>query len=286
MTGSKATRSERKSFVYFLPLLLVMGFILSCSMFGSAATPIPPPTATAKPSDTMAPADTVAPAPTEETAPTKKATANKAGTRQAQAEETAAAETEFAGAVLGDIQDKLDEVGEIMGGGSVVWYYPSPIAVESSKPNMIYYQLVDSSVQAADFAIHSNIKWETKQKVGIVNCIIMFRMGNDINMDNWYMMRMGRISGLPHIWFQLFQGWNFITESNGSASSYIRDEGGAENDVILVARKNQFTAYVNGHQVEVWWNAKQDRGGFGLGTWQDTGSSVCTFSDNWVWEWS
>ncbi|MGB7539009.1 MAG: hypothetical protein WBM17_10750 [Anaerolineales bacterium] len=286
MQGLKASRSDRKSLAFFLPLMLVMGFALSCSIFGSDATPITPATATAQPADTIAPADTVEPADTEEPEPTKKATANKAATRQAQEEETATAEAEAAGAVLGEIETKLDDVGEIMGNGSVVWYYPSPIEVDSSKPNTIYYQLVDSSIRAADFALHTNIKWETKQKIGIVNCIIMFRMGSDINMDNWYMMRMGRISGLPHIWFQLFQGWNFITESPGSASNYIRDEGGAENEVILVANKNQFTAYVNGHQVEVWWNAKQDSGGFGLGTWQDTGSSVCTFSDNWVWEWS
>jgi hypothetical protein len=285
MTDQPVPRLERKSLVFVFLFVIVMGLTLACSLGGSGATAVPPATATLQPSDTPLPTDTVEPTVAEEPTARKKPTVDKGATREAEAEETALAATEFAGAILGEVEGKLDDVGEMMGAGSVIWFYPSPIEVESSKPNMIYYQQLDSSIQAADFALHTNVVWETKQKIGLVNCVIMFRIGNDIQMDPMYMMRMGRISGFPHVWFQLYDGWNFIAESNGNASSYIRDEGGAENEVILVARANQFTAYVNGHQVDVWWNSKQDNGGFGFGTWQDTGSSVCTFSDNWIWTW-
>lgn len=105
-------------------------------------------------------------------------------------------------------------------------------------------------------------------------------------MDPWYMMRMGRISGLGHVFFDVMQGWTIVGENNGDISDYIRDGNGDTNDVLLVARANQFTAYVNGHQVSVWWNTKIDRGAFGLGTLQDTGTSVCTFNDTWIWAWS
>ncbi|HEY5118414.1 MAG TPA: hypothetical protein VII90_03080 [Anaerolineales bacterium] len=221
---------------------------------------------------------------TSQPEPTKKATPNKAKTQQAQQAQTAAAATEFAGAVLGEVQSKLDEAGEMMGSGSVVYFNPNPIPVESSKANIVTHQELDSSIQGADFAFHSNITWEVKQKVGIVYCLMMFRISGDLNMDPWYMMRMGRISGAGHILFDVMQNWTIIGESNGDISNYIRVGNGDTNDVLLVARANQFTAYVNGKQVSVWWNTKIDQGGFGFGTLQDTGTSVCTFADNWIYD--
>jgi hypothetical protein len=280
MTGLTASRSEKKPLAIVFLFVLVMGFTLSCTIFGSGATPVPPPTATSEPTDTIQPTDTVEPTDTLEP------TADKAATREAKQAETDAAETEFAGAVLGEIDSKLDEVGEMMGSGHVAWLYPPGIEVESSKPNNTYYKTLDSSIQAGDFAFHTNIKWETKQKVGIVNCIVMFRMGSDIGMDPMYWLRMGRISGIPHMWFELYNHGNYITQSDFGLSNYIRDGNGDENEIILVARGTQFTAYANGKQVLVWWNSTQDSGGFAFGTWQDTGSSVCTYSDNWIWEWN
>jgi hypothetical protein len=216
--------------------------------------------------------------------PTKKATPNRGATQAAQQQDTAAAATNFAGEALGAVSDSLNAAGETMGAGSVVFWNPADIPVESSKPNVVSHVEMDPSVQGADFAFHSNITWETKQKVGIVYCLFMFRISGDLSMDPWYMMRMGRISGLGHIYFDVMQGWTIMGENNGDASNYIRDENGATNEVLLVARANQFTAYVNGKQVSVWWNTKIDRGGFGLGTLQDTGASVCTFANTWIYD--
>jgi hypothetical protein len=271
---------------YAILFLIVSVFVLSCTCFGSTTTV--EPADTPEPTDTVAPEATEAPPPTETREPTatEKPTPNRAATNRAKEEKTESAQTDFAALVLGEVDSKLDEVGEIMGYGSVIYLNPSPIEVESSKPNMIYYEMLDEYVQAADFALHTIIKWETKQKIGLVNCVIMFRVGDNINLDPMYLMRMGRISGAPHIWFELYEGWSYIGQSPGHLSKYINDAGGAENEVILVARDTQFTAYANGHQVEVWWNGRQDSGGFGLGTWQDTGSSVCTYRDTWIWEWA
>lgn len=280
MTGSQASHSEKKSLAHFLPLLLVMSFVLSCSIFGSAATPIPPPTATAQPSNTIAPAE---PVDTAEPVAPEKPTVDREGTQEAKAEKTSAAATEYAGAVLGEIEGKLDEVGERLGNGSVAWMYPDPLVIDSSKPNMVSYNLIDG-VEVADFAYHANVVWETKQKVGIVYCVVMFRIEGDLDTESWYMMRMGRISGAGHVLFDVMSGWTIVGE-NGDFSGYIHDANGAENELILVAQANQFTVYVNGKQATVWWNTKVERGGFGLGTLQDTGSSTCTFSNNWIWSW-
>jgi hypothetical protein len=286
MVNPKDVHPWKKSIVTALPFTLAMLLVLSCSIIAPAATATP-----AKPTDTNTPEATNTPLPTDTSKPTatKKATPNKAATEKAKEGQTKTANAEMAGAILGEIESKLDEVGEIMGYGSVILFDPNPIAIESSKHNVIWYWELNNyykeDIRAADFAFHTNIKWETKQKVGLVNCFILFRIEGDINMDGWYAMRMGRISGAPHIWFEAYQGWSFIAQSQGHFSQYIRDEGGAENEVILVARGTEFTAYANGHQVDVWWNSRVDSGAFGLGTWQDTGSSVCTFSDNWIWSW-
>jgi hypothetical protein len=272
--------TQRKWWRSALVLAVVMVLVLSCSIGAPAATSTPKPTDTAMPTDTTVPTDT--PQPTA----TKKATANKAATQRAQQQDTAAAATEFAGAVLGEVQSKLDEVGEMMGSGSVIFWNSDPIAVESSSPNTLNPQLIDQSIQGANFAFHSNITWEVKQKIGIVYCAFMFRISGNLDMEPWYMMRMGRISGLGHILFDVLQQWSIIGESNGDISDYIKTGNGDTNDVLLVARENQFKAYVNGHQVSVWWNTKIDQGGFGLGTMQDTGASVCTFGDTWIWSYN
>jgi hypothetical protein len=280
MKELSASSGMKKSPLSLVPFVLVMGFILSCSVLGSADTGVPAATSTPKPADTIAPADTTEPEPTEKP---EKPTADKAATSEAEAEETAAAEAENADAVLGEIEGKLDEVGERLGNGSVTWMDPGPLVIDSSKPNMVSYNLIDG-VEVADFAYHANVVWETKQKVGIVYCVVMFRIEGDLDTESWYMMRMGRISGAGHVLFDVMSGWSIIGE-NGDYSNYIHDANGAENELILVAQANQFTVYVNGKQATVWWNTKVDRGGFGLGTLQDTGSSTCTFSNNWIWSW-
>jgi hypothetical protein len=265
------------------PLAAAMSVVLSCSVFSSApATPTntPPPTSTY----TSGPTNTALATDTSQLEPTKKATANKAATQRAQQAGTAAEGTNFAGEVLTAVSNSLDQVGEPMGAGSVVYWKPDAIPVESSKANVVTHVELDSSIQGADFAFHSNITWEVKQKIGIVYCLMMFRISGDLNMDPWYMMRMGRISGAGHILFDVMQNWTIIGESNGDISNYIRVGNGDSNDVLLVARANQFTAYVNGKQVSVWWNTKIDQGAFGVGTLQDTGTSVCTFADNWIYD--
>lgn len=254
-----------------LPLAAAMSVVLSCSLISS---PLATPTNTPLPTATIA--------PTEASTPT----ANTAATQDVRKQETAEAGTNFAGEVLTSVSDSLDAVGETMGAGSVVYWNPGSIPVTSSKANVVTYQLLDSTIQGADFAFHSNITWEVKQKVGLVYCIMMFRISGDIDMDPWYMMRMGRISGAGHILFDVMQNWNIIGESGGDISDYIRVGNGDSNEVLVVARANQFTAYVNGKQVSVWWNTKIDQGAFGFGTLQDTGTSVCTFADSWIYDFS
>ncbi len=280
MNEHLAFSSRRKWWRSGLVLAVVMVLILSCSLGAPAPTNTPPPTSTY----TSVPSNTALAAQTSQPEPTKKATANKAATQRAQQAGTAAAATNFAGEVLTTVSNGLDQVGEPMGPGTVVYWNPDAIPVESSKANMITHQELDSSIQGADFAFHSSITWEVKQKVGIVYCLMMFRIPGDINMDPWYMMRMGRISGAGHILFDVMQNWRFIGESDVSISNYIRVGNGDTNDVLLVARANQFTVYVNGKQVSVWWNTKIEQGGFGFGTLQDTGTSVCTFADNWIYD--
>jgi hypothetical protein len=258
----------KKSVVVLLPFVLAMILMLSCSIVAPAATTTPIKTNT------------------PEITATKKATPDKTATEKVHENQTSTAQAELTDVILGEIETKLDEVGVSMRYGNVIFWYPHPIEIESSQHNLIQYQLLDSSIEAADFAFHTTIKWETKQKSGIVNCIIMFRIEDDINIDGWYAMRIGLISGAPHIWFQAFQGWDIVTESSGYYNKYIHDAGVAENEVVLIAQGVRFDAYLNGHPVDVWWGNRVDSGAFGLGIWQDTGTSVCTFSDNWILSWN
>jgi hypothetical protein len=280
MADPKNVHPGKRSIVAVLPFVLAMILMLSCTIMAPAATPTPTNTNTPEATNTPLPTNTPQP-----TATKKKATPNKAATDRAKENMTATAEAEWADAVLGEVETKLDEVGVIMGYGSVIWLYPAPIEIESSKHNMIYYQLLNQSIEAGDFAFHTNIKWETRGNVGIVYCVIMFRIGDDINMDPWYSLSLQRISGYSKAGFDLWQNWSILGGGLWKVSNYIRDGNGDENEVILVAQGTQYTVYINTHSVNVWWNTKVQNGGFGLGTLQDVGTTTCTYSDNWIWEW-
>lgn len=126
MDESQHFESRKKWLRPALLLAVVMILVISCSIGAPAATSTPLPTST----NTTVPTDTALPTETPQPTATKKPTANYGATQQAQQQGTSAAATEFAGAVLGEVQSKLDEVGVMMGSGSVIFWNSNPIPVE------------------------------------------------------------------------------------------------------------------------------------------------------------
>jgi hypothetical protein len=270
MNQTKNARNLRRSLFALFVIFLALGITLSCSIF---AEPTPTPTSTLTPTNSTAPTFTLRP------------TVNRAATNAANQRQTDSAETEIVGQFLGYIDQKLSEVGEMMSYGTVLYVNADPIVVESTKHGQWSYQLLDSYDVGTDFAFHTIVKWEMLQRIGIVDCGLMFRMGEDISLDPFYMLWMGKISGIPHMWFETIEYYTIKGASNYFINAAIDDNNGAENELILTARGTQFTVYVNKRQVGVWWNSRASTGNFGLAAMQDTGSSRCTFSDTWIWGW-
>jgi hypothetical protein len=242
----------------------------SCAMGAPGATGTPPPTETLAPTDTPVPTNTPTP------------TADKTATKAEQIQATAAAETDIAIQSMAAVSDAMDGINEPVGSGRLLYWNADPIAVESSGPQVLKEHPLPSGVQAGDFAFHSKIIWEVKQKVGWVNCVVIYRMSADVS--SFYWMNMGRVSGAGHVYIQLFFNGAYIADSGYPfISNSINVDNQGQNDVLLVVRGSKHTIYVNRTKVGVWFNAKIAEGGFDLATYQDTGASVCTFTNTWVW---
>ncbi len=285
MSDSKHSRSGKKSFASMLPFLIGLVFAHSCSVLGPEETPLrfgtPPPIAMY----TLPATDTLLPINTPDRPATQTALADATVARRTEEEQTSVAQTQFAGGVLTDIQSKLHGIGEVMGYGAVIWLHSSSIEVESSEPSGIHYSPIDSAVQSGNFAFHTIVKWETRRGIGGMNCFIAFRVGQDMETDPWYSFRISNDPEEGRARFDLWQRWTVIGLGKWIETNAVNLDSGAENEIILIARGTQFDAYVNGRQVQVVWNQVLERGGFGFGILQKAGSSVCSFRDNWIWQW-
>jgi hypothetical protein len=285
MNGLTCSRPGRKSGLRALPLWIGLMFAPACGVLSPEKTPVrfgsPQPIVI----QTMPETPTPSPVDTPDHAATHTALAAAATAQRAGEEATVAAQTEFAAGVLADIEQKLGSVGEKMGYGAVIWLHPDAVDVGSSDSPEVQFSPVDPSVQAGDFAFHFVVRWATNADSGGLDCLVGFRTGNDIRTDPWYSFRLLMDPGDVQAKFDFWQNGVLSGPGRAKATDAVRLENGAENEVILIARGNQFDAYVNGRQVLVWWNSVVARGGFGLGALARSGSGVCSFRDNWIWEW-
>jgi hypothetical protein len=89
------------------------------------------------------------------------------------------------------------------------------------------------------------------------------------------------------VWFELDYNGAYVADSLINYTPFISNainvDDKGQSDLLLVARGPQFTIYVNNTQVGVRFNAKLAKGGFDLASYQDIGTSVCTFEDIWIW---
>lgn len=285
MSGLKNALSGKRTFASMLPILIGLAFAHSCSILRPEETPKRFGTPEPIVMFTLPATDTPLPINTPNRAATQTALADAATAGRAEKEETSVAQTKFAGGVLSDIEKKLDEIGQSMGYGAVIWLHPDAVEVESSETSRIHYSPVDPSVQSGDFAFHTLVKWETKQGAGSMNCLVAFRVGGAIETDPWYSFRISNDSEEGQARFDLWQNGTVTGLGKWIATNAVRPGSGAENEIILIVRGGQFDAYVNGRQVQVVWNRIIERGGFGFGILQEAGDSVCSFRNNWIWEW-
>ncbi|MBN1439859.1 MAG: hypothetical protein JW929_10660 [Anaerolineales bacterium] len=268
-------------------LTILIGSILLHSCHASAAekTAAQPWTPQPLAMYTLTAGDSPAPASTSDGSATQTALTASAAAGMTALEATAAAQTAFADVVLARIGEALGAIREEMGYGVVRWLHPPPVEVESADPSRIRFVLVDPALRSGDFALHTLVKWEAREGGAGPDCLVGFRLAGTVETDPWYSFRLSGNAPTGRVRFDFWRGGAATGTGIWTEAGPVRVGSGAENELILIARGNRFDAYVNGLQVKVWWNQEIARGGFGFGILPEAGGAVCSFRDNWIWEW-
>ena len=271
MTKYPLRARSRKS-VMLIPLGCLALAMLACSSVGGLfATETPLPTSTPTPTDTPTPTNTRTNTPIPTNTPNYQATTA--------AEETAAAEVLFA-----RIDAVLAKDGAARGTGRLVLNKPDENSVSIDGSNMMNYYFLETG-DVGDFAWHSRFTWNSDK--GLSGCGYIFRIEDADNFytTRYYDINFSRLSGAPMIIMNLIDTWTVTRNITWKVAAAINDGQGEENEILLIARKNEFKVFVNGKRVAVLYDSSISKGRLAQYVSTNVGFSECVYKDTWIWEW-
>jgi hypothetical protein len=260
-----------------LPALLALLLLqVACGIGAPAPTatvpPTPLPTDTPVPTATPAPTDTPVPTATPTQTPT--ITPDLKATASAQAKATADAQ-------LALVEPTLKELGLTTEGGKMVWAKEDAITLEVTHYNSFYPELVVSD-PVADFVLHTEVTWDSTS--GLAGCGVIFRADDDLEQGGLIELDLMRLQNAP-AWRMFYAKYNRIQSdmTKWVFRNVINDASNSTNILDLVVQGTQFQLYINGEKQRIAENNKQKEGGIALIAQQESGDTVCTYKNSWVW---
>jgi hypothetical protein len=271
-----------KANFYFKRLLLLsifLAFVVTQTACGALAAPTN--TATPVPSDTplptATPIPTNTPAPTDTPAPTATSTPDVTATREARA-------TADMQAQIDRIAPELEGFGYDPDSGSLAWVADAPIAMSVStyledKREQITEQAI------GDFILVTDVAWRSSS--GLAGCSLIFRSGDDMDEGEQYVFPIMRLQNAPawDIEYYKYGEWqSTLTLGKVQFSPALKDQQDDTNRLALVVHGDQIEPYINGYPQMVVTDGKLTDGQIAFETWQESGSTTCTFTNGWLWE--
>ena len=258
---------------HFITVICLVAVLLAGC--GPAATPTPPPTA----APTNTPAPTSTPIPTDTPVPTATftATPDVAATEAAEAEAAAAA-------LEAAVKAELDALGVPTDTGSLGWLQLEPVAIDTDGGAQNIADLFDPTFSAGDFAIMSDITWDT---TGIITCGLLLRAEPTAPNGDYYRFEVLRLSGAPAwgISYAHDGVGQFMLGGDIHYSDAVDQTNGATNKVVITSIGNEFNVYINGVRQSRMFDdsSKLSEGRIGYALWQESGRTTCTFENTAVW---
>jgi hypothetical protein len=263
-------RGKGKSWRGLVILGVVWMLVLSCSSMVDVST-----TATPQPTDT--PEATV----TNANTPTKKASSAPTATPDLEATQAMEA-TATMDAAYDVVVKKLNAMKISPQGGRVAHYQEEAIVATSEGYNKSGYEVLEMGEDVLNAVIHTNVTWTATTGVSV--CGVVFnKVGS--NWDNYYEFDMLKLSGFPY-WYaaKISNGIYRGGQQNPENAIDVKDD--ATNNVVIMVQDKTITYYVNEKRIQTSSDAGLVKpGGFGFTSWQESGSTQCTFSNIWVWTW-
>jgi hypothetical protein len=183
---------------------------------------------------------------------------------------------------LVELEPELEAVGFTIDSGSLVFDKDSAISMtvedyDSFWPKSVY------KTALKDFVLHVDVSWFSTS--GLAGCGIIFRAEDDLARGAQYFFDLMRLSGAPN-WGMYYR--NFNTFQNEIVSprfdGIIDDKQGAVNNIVLVGQGDLLQTYINGKKMREGRSSKISEGGIAYLTWQESGKSICSFKNTWIWE--
>ena len=249
--------------------LLTLLFLSACSTLLPAPTPTSTPVPTNTPEPTFTPLPTETPTPVPTSTPDKKATA-------------AAGATQASASILSELDELFGDTDILYEDGHLAWQQAKAMKVSLSGPGWDYVE-VDEKLKAGNFILKSDVTWEAS---GIIICGTIFRAEPDIEKGKQYQLLYLRLSGLPAWAIEVHEyGYFKNSPSKTQYSDAIDQENGGTNQIVLVARDEQFNLYINGVSQGRYFDYSKQRmdGVFAFHGVQDSGTGSCEFENSWIW---
>ena len=258
-----------KRFPIFACIVSIL-LIAACVIPGMAA-----PTATPAPTNTNTPEPTFTPLPTETPTLVPTSTPDKTATAIVAATETADAVRSELDTVLGDTEIAYKE-------GHLAWQQTKPISIHLHGPSNDFME-VSRNLTTGDFILKTDATWNA---TGLLVCGVIFRSEPSIEDGKQYQFLFMRFSGLPAWDIEVHEFGYFKNSPTDIQYSAAVDQGNnATNQIILVARQEQFNLYINKVSQGRYFDYSKQRmnGVFAFLAAQESGDGSCEYENSWIW---
>lgn len=242
--------------------------IVACVVPGMAA-----PTATPVPTNTPEP--TFTPLPTETPTLVPTSTPDKTATAVVMA-------TETADAVLTELDKALGDTDIAYKDGYLAWQQAKPMSINLHGPSADFME-VGGNLTAGNFILKSDVTWNA---TGLLLCGLIFRSEPNLEDGKQYQFLFMRFSGLPAWAIEVHEFGRFKNSPTDVQYSAAVDQGNdATNQIILVARDEQFNLFINKVSQGRYFDYSKQRmdGSFAFLALQESGDGSCKYENSWIW---
>lgn len=225
-------------------------------------TPEPAATKTSEPTPTKA-------LPTATATPDKMATAAAKATSEVQE-------------VVDLIADDLEDVGFSTDQGRLGFYLPDEVEVSTNSYGGYALRTIGEE-PFTDFVLQTDVVWNSKS--GLAGCMLSLRSEEDVIKGEQYRFYLMRLVNAPMWDFEYWNNGKYQSTMTGDVqySNAIDDSQDGNNTLTFVVNGDDIIPYINGDEHKSVSSSDRSNGFVGLGVFQESGETTCTYSNTWVW---
>lgn len=250
--------------------------IIILALILGACQSAPAPTATALPPTAEA-TQTPTPEPTATITPTSTATPDFAATAVQRITNTAAP-------IVANVEETLKKYEIDGSGGSLHWFSKEEHGIPVTEYNMIIYETIKEAGAVGDFVLKADILWNSTS--GLAGCGLVYRSEDESDFSGKYFLQLIRIMNAPAWRIDFYdKATHQKALTNYMYDNIINDEQDSTNEVILIAKGGEYTVIINGKKMLPVKESSVLKGYIGFIAHQESGTTLCQFSDMWLWAW-